>query len=210
MSKKLLRKLLQNCSKILDAKKLLRKLLQICCQILGVFWTTQKLLRVSWWCQKLLNVCSQTTPCISNYSKTTPKLLHRQMSWTWSAWPGVMANITSNYAMLLPEDRLLDPMSPWLGGWICAIRWYTGPLKGRVYNGAHMAPLRLFSCLLHKETKLRVNTFYGHALHSFGEWTVNCHALQKNKEPTYVSSWLRTWAPPTSGNAPSSTNQPPI
>ena len=120
-----------------------------------------------------------------------------------------MANITSNYAMLLPEDRLLDPMSPWLGGWICAIRWYTGPLKGRVYNGAHMAPLRLFSCLLHKETKLRVNTFYGHALHSFGEWTVNFHALQKNKEPTYVSSWLRTWAPPTSGNAPSSTNQPP-
>ena len=120
-----------------------------------------------------------------------------------------MANITSNYAMLLPEDRLLDPMSPWLGGWICAIRWYTGPLKGRVYNGAHMAPLRLFSCLLHKKTKLRVNTFYGHALHSFGEWTVNFHALQKNKEPTYVSSWLRTWAPTTSGNAPPSTNHPP-
>ena len=103
------------------------------------------------------------------------------MSWTWSVWPGVLANITSNYAMLLPEDRLLDPMSPWLGGWICAIRWYTGPLKGKVYNGAHMAPLRLFSCLLHKETKLRVNTFYGHALHSFGEWTVNFHALQKKQ-----------------------------
>ena len=119
--------------------------------------TTQHLMRTIRCQRELLNVCSH----ISSYFPTTHNGLVSKNDVLDMV--GVARRDGEQYKelrhALSPGDQSPDSMSPSWGVDSCDSIIYQNPFGEGCRRGAHMTLPRSFSCLLHKETKLRVYTF---------------------------------------------------